>query len=368
MAWIVTSDSSTLSSFGFCSEKASPLVGLPELLQRLLDCHAAPFGSIDACYRFAAGSATPACLHGAFRPRARRPSPRRRVATSAAWSSLSYFWRGQKNPRRPSLRRRGDHVHVQVRDALAHAVVDRDERALGAEPLLHRTGEQPRVREELGQHLVGQVGERLDVGARDQQGVAGEQRAVIEERERLRRPRARPAPRRLTADDRAEGAVAPSTSVGRGRSDSGRTIGGAFGSSPSSISTSPKPERRIKSGVGRLRVAAMAEPAPERREAVLPLGERRDRRSARARGRAACRRACSTRSISASARSGSRTVHSTSVQTAVSNESSANGRLLGRRTDDGRRGRACRGHAFASSRFAIGSSGSVSTSSLTASG
>ena len=90
------------------------------------------------------------------------------------------------------------------------------------------------------------------MGARDQQGMAGEQRAVIEERDRLAVLEHDQCLVGLTAGDAAEGAVAPSNELRARPIRSGRTIGGAFGSSASSTSTSPNPERLINSGVGRL--------------------------------------------------------------------------------------------------------------------
>jgi len=62
---------------------------------------------------------------------------------------------GPEEPAQPVLAVAGHDVDVEVRHALADAVVDRHKRALGAETLLHRPREQPRVTEELGQLGVG---------------------------------------------------------------------------------------------------------------------------------------------------------------------------------------------------------------------
>jgi hypothetical protein len=76
-------------------------------------------------------------------------------------------------------------VDVQVRDALADAVVDRDEAALGAEGVLDRAGQPPDAAEERLHQLVRQVGQRLEVSAGHQQHVPREQRTVVEERDAL---------------------------------------------------------------------------------------------------------------------------------------------------------------------------------------
>jgi hypothetical protein len=75
-------------------------------------------------------------------------------------------------------------VDVEVGDALADDVVEGDERPR----LPHRLGDRPRQQSGVGKQrpyqLVREVGERLDVLPRDQQAVPGEERPIVEERER----------------------------------------------------------------------------------------------------------------------------------------------------------------------------------------
>lgn len=79
--------------------------------------------------------------------------------------------------------RTGHNVDVQMRDGLADHVVDGDERALGPEARRDRVCDALSLGEHRRQHVGGQVGERHDVLARYDQGVALEDRAVVEERD-----------------------------------------------------------------------------------------------------------------------------------------------------------------------------------------
>ena len=72
-------------------------------------------------------------------------------------------------------------VHVEVRHALAHPVIDCEEGPLGSCSLFDRLAEDPRAFEErtgIGGRQVGQCGV---VGPRDDQAMSREQRAVIQE-------------------------------------------------------------------------------------------------------------------------------------------------------------------------------------------
>ena len=75
-------------------------------------------------------------------------------------------------------------MHVHVRDALADAVVDRDEGALCAKGVLDRDGKPARVGKHLGHQVGRQVAHGLVMLARYHEHVTGEQRAVVEEGER----------------------------------------------------------------------------------------------------------------------------------------------------------------------------------------
>ena len=140
----------------------------------------------------------------------------------------------------------------------------------------------------------------------------------------------------------------------------GRTIGGAFGSRHAPCSRR-KPARVSAAAVSRFGWQPWPTTPPDRRQAVLPLGASSGPRSGRARGTAAARPGLRTRRISAIARSWSGTVQSTSVETTVSNEPSGNGSALGA----GASTTSPVGQPAARSRLAIGSSGSVRTSSVT---
>src|SRR5258707_8262177 len=98
----------------------------------------------------------------------------------------------------------GDHVQVQVRDGLAHHVVDKDHRSVGAQAVFDRALEPLRRGEELGYLLGRQLAEQPHMLLRREQRVPAEQRPVIEERDQpLRLPDDHG--RRLTPDDGTEG-------------------------------------------------------------------------------------------------------------------------------------------------------------------
>ena len=74
-------------------------------------------------------------------------------------------------------------MQVQVRDGLAHHVVDQDHRAVDAQAVLDRALQPLRRAEELGHLIGGQVAEQHQVPLGHQQDVTVEERPVIEERD-----------------------------------------------------------------------------------------------------------------------------------------------------------------------------------------
>jgi hypothetical protein len=72
-----------------------------------------------------------------------------------------------------------------MRDALAHLVVDRDERSLCVHRPGHHLRKQARVGEQRADQIGGQLGKRLDVHLRHEQAVAGKEGADVEERHRV---------------------------------------------------------------------------------------------------------------------------------------------------------------------------------------
>src|SRR3954451_9535930 len=72
-------------------------------------------------------------------------------------------------------------VDVQVRHRLRHDVVDRVEDALGLHRVAHGDADALGRRRERAEQIGGRVEQRVDVRARDEQRVAGEQRPVVEE-------------------------------------------------------------------------------------------------------------------------------------------------------------------------------------------
>ena len=75
-------------------------------------------------------------------------------------------------------------MHVKVRNALTDDVVHCDEGSGRAETFLHGACEGACVPEERLHELVGEIGERVVVSARNEQGVSREQGSVIQEGER----------------------------------------------------------------------------------------------------------------------------------------------------------------------------------------
>ncbi len=70
-------------------------------------------------------------------------------------------------------------VDVKMRNALAHTVVDRDERALGSKGRFDRLREQLHVREEAPKLGVRKVDDRFAVLVGNQQDVAGKERPAV---------------------------------------------------------------------------------------------------------------------------------------------------------------------------------------------
>src|SRR5690242_5047329 len=70
-------------------------------------------------------------------------------------------------------------MDVQVRNALAYMVIDGDESALCAQRLLDRAFKILDSLKERSELRLGQIGQRDDVPAGDQQNVSGEQRPVV---------------------------------------------------------------------------------------------------------------------------------------------------------------------------------------------
>ena len=75
-------------------------------------------------------------------------------------------------------------MHVEMSNALAHLVVERDERALCPQDLLHRTAQETRGSEVRREEVVRQVGEGCDVSLGYEKGVSREKGADVEERQR----------------------------------------------------------------------------------------------------------------------------------------------------------------------------------------
>jgi len=76
-------------------------------------------------------------------------------------------------------------VNMQVRHALADAIVDGDERPRGVQTLLHGGAEQLRAPKQRRNEFRGKIRQRFNVPPRDQQAVAWKERAVIEKGQRL---------------------------------------------------------------------------------------------------------------------------------------------------------------------------------------
>jgi hypothetical protein len=132
----------------------------------------------------------------------------------------------------------GHDVDVQVRHTLAHAVIDRNERALGAHRQLHRPSQQPCIAKQRSDKLLGQVPESLEMPARDEQGMAGKQRPVVQ------KGRARGVFPYEVGGHRALENLTKPASVAHGESSSRRTTKshrrGATGSTESTLTTSSR--------------------------------------------------------------------------------------------------------------------------------
>ena len=68
-------------------------------------------------------------------------------------------------------------------DALAHAIVRRDERTISAEAVLHGRRDPLHPLEQRPEQIDWEVEQRLDVISRDHEDVAREDRSLIEERD-----------------------------------------------------------------------------------------------------------------------------------------------------------------------------------------
>lgn len=69
---------------------------------------------------------------------------------------------------------------MEMGDALAHRVVHRHKCALGVQADAYRRGQAAGCRGQTSRELIGKVFESLDMAARDQKGMAGEQRPIVE--------------------------------------------------------------------------------------------------------------------------------------------------------------------------------------------
>jgi hypothetical protein len=101
--------------------------------------------------------------------------------------------------------RPGNDVQVQVRDRLAHHVIDQDQRAIGTQAIFDRAFEALRRGEELRYPVGGQVAEQPNMPLRHEEDMTEEKRPVIEERHHslgLEHGHGR----LIAADDVAEGA------------------------------------------------------------------------------------------------------------------------------------------------------------------
>jgi hypothetical protein len=88
--------------------------------------------------------------------------------------------RAEPEPQAVSLVPRDD-VQVQVRDRLAHHVVDQDHRAVRAQAVLDRPFQALRRAEELRHQVGRQVAQQADVPLGHEQRMAAEQRPVVKE-------------------------------------------------------------------------------------------------------------------------------------------------------------------------------------------
>lgn len=77
-------------------------------------------------------------------------------------------------------------MYVEMRNALADAIVDCDQRSIGFHSCLHGTGKQLCGGKEGPDQLSRQISQRLIMLARNEQAMAWKERPVIEERQRER--------------------------------------------------------------------------------------------------------------------------------------------------------------------------------------
>lgn len=75
-------------------------------------------------------------------------------------------------------------MHVQVRDALADSIVNRDKRAFRLHAMLHRANQHLGVSKERCDEMRGEILQRLIVLLGNQQSMAGKKRTVIQESKR----------------------------------------------------------------------------------------------------------------------------------------------------------------------------------------
>ena len=128
-------------------------------------------------------------------------------ARPPASSSSAYLLRGQKKPAEAVLAVAGDDVDVQVRDALAHDVVHRHERALRAHGVLHRRRDRCTCAKRPVARASARSREGRDVlGAGTTSVWPGNSGPVIEERD-ARRGVEHEMRRHVPRDDRAEQAA-----------------------------------------------------------------------------------------------------------------------------------------------------------------
>ena len=71
-------------------------------------------------------------------------------------------------------------MNMKMGDALADLVVDREERAIRPQSLFHCPGQQSGLRKNRLNGLRREVGQGLEMHPRDQQAVAGKERAMVE--------------------------------------------------------------------------------------------------------------------------------------------------------------------------------------------
>lgn len=76
-------------------------------------------------------------------------------------------------------------MYVEVRDALAHAIIGRDERSLRVHRQLDCGGKRARIREQRLKHRIRQVGNCLEMSFGNHETMPGEQRPMIQKRNRV---------------------------------------------------------------------------------------------------------------------------------------------------------------------------------------